>query len=75
MKSINNWKRRVIIITVKHSIVKIVTSFECYYLEKMWNPVQFCYLRSGEEGIQEIKMAFTFILTLREVSYYLEHRS
>ena len=34
MKSINNWKRKVIIITVKHSIVKIVTSFECYYLEK-----------------------------------------
>lgn len=44
MKGINNWKRKVIIITMKHSIVKIVTSFKYYYLEKFGIPFSLVFL-------------------------------
>ena len=53
MKSINNWKRKVIIITVKHSIVKIVTSFECYYLEKCGILFNLVILEGGGEVVLE----------------------
>lgn len=59
-------------IMVKHSIVKIVISVKCYYLEKSGILFNLVILEGEDSGNQN---DITFILTLREVFFnYLEHK-